>query len=106
MAKWVLVIDDDPAMIALLTDRLETAGCFVTSATDALQGLIQADTLKPVLIFLDLVMPSFGGGVDVLRKIRAHPKLKDVPVIILTGIPEEKARALLPKNDPLLTLLQ
>ncbi|MEE8424243.1 MAG: response regulator [Elusimicrobiota bacterium] len=103
--KWVLVIDDDPAMVALLTDRLESAGCFVTSATDALQGLIQAETLSPVLVILDLVMPSFGGGVDVLKRIRKNPRLKNVPVIVLTGMPAEKARSLLPRNDAKLRLL-
>ncbi len=103
--KWVLVIDDDPAMVALLSDRLESAGCFVTSATDALQGLIQAETLRPVLVVLDLVMPSFGGGVDVLKRLRKNPRLKDVPVIVLTGMPREKAQSLLPKDDQNLRLL-
>ena len=104
--KWVLVIDDDPAMVTLLTERLESAGCFVTSATDALQGLIQAETLRPVLVILDLVMPSFGGGVDVLKRLRKNPRLKDVPVLVLTGMPREKAERLLPSDDPNLRLMQ
>jgi DNA-binding response OmpR family regulator len=105
MASWVLVIDDDPAFVALLTERLEQAGCYVTSASDGLQGFIQAESLKPVLVILDMVMPGFGSGADVIKQLRSHKNLSKVPVIVLSGLQPERVRPLLPPNDPNLRLM-
>lgn len=105
MASWVLVIDDDVPFAALLTEKLEAAGCFVTSANDALAGFIQAETLSPVLIILDLMMPLYGSGVDVLKKLRLNKSLTDVPVIIMTGLPPKKAESLIPAGDPFVRIM-
>lgn len=105
MPKWVLVVDDDPTIVSLLTDLLESVGCSVTSAADAMQASIQARTLKPILVITDMMMPSFGTGADVLKRLRADPYLKSVPVVVLTGMHPEKARQALPPDDPLLRLL-
>ena len=103
--RWVLVVDDDPSIVALLTDLLESVGCSVTSATDAMQASIQAQTLKPILVITDMMMPGYGTGADVLKRLRADPNLKGVPVVVLTGMLPDQARSVLPANDPLLRLI-
>lgn len=102
--EWILVVDDDPGMVALVSERLEMEGYRVTSASDAQQAFIQAETLRPKLCLLDMQMPGFGTGADALRRFREHPRLAEIPVIILTGMESSKARAMLP-TDPLLQLM-
>jgi CheY-like chemotaxis protein len=102
--QWVLVVDDDPAMVMLVSERLEMEGYSVTTANDAAQAYIQAETLNPKLVVLDMQMPGFGTGADALRKFREHPRLANIPVIILTGMEPSKARAMLP-DDPLVQLM-
>ncbi|MFA6318126.1 MAG: response regulator [Elusimicrobiota bacterium] len=102
---WILVVDDDEAMVGLLVDFLESKRCRVTSASDACQSLLQAEAVRPDIIITDLMMPVWGTGVDAYRNIRHNRHLKDVPVIFLTGTPPKEARALLPLHDPLVRLL-
>ncbi len=96
--KWVLVVDDDPVMLMFLTELLEGAGLKVTSATDAMQAVIQAETLRPYLILMDMQMPGYGSGADAIRDIRKREPLKDVPVLVITGMDLPKAKALLPPD--------
>ncbi|MFC1679821.1 response regulator, partial [Elusimicrobiota bacterium] len=102
--KYILVVDDDPMMVALITERLQAEGCLVTSAGDAEEAYIQAENLRPVIMFLDLQMPGLGSGGDVIRKMRRHPRLKSIPVIVLTGRPPEEAKKQVPP-DRLVRLL-
>lgn len=102
--EWILVVDDDPAMVALVSERLEMEGYRVTTANDAEQAYIQAESLHPKLCLLDMQMPGFGTGADALKRFREHPRLVNTPVIILTGMEPAKAREMLPQ-DPLLQLM-
>ncbi len=102
--EWILVVDDDPAMVALVSERLEMAGYRVTTANDAKQAYIQAETLSPKLCLLDMQMPGFGTGADAIRRFREHPRMVNIPVIVLTGMEPSKAREMLPQ-DPLVQLM-
>ena len=82
----VLVVDDSPGLrreVLSLLDRMD----FVARSEEAangLEGYRKAVENPPDLILCDLVMPSVD-GFKLLSLVRAHPKLRDVPVILLTG---------------------
>ena len=106
MAKeaYVLVVDDDPLILNLISTRLEMAGYRVTTATDAWQQVVQAQGMKIGLIISDILMPG-GTGVDAVRQLRALPNMSPLlPVIFMTGLDLEKARQLIP-YDPKIRLI-
>ena len=82
----ILVIEDDPAMIAGLKDNLEIEGYRIITATDARQGRAAALREKPDLIVLDVMLPD-GDGVSLCRELRAQGV--QGPIIMLTARGEE-----------------
>ncbi|MBI3550819.1 MAG: response regulator [Elusimicrobia bacterium] len=92
LRNTIMVVDDDPLIVTLLTAKLEEAGYTITSAADANEALNQAAALKPRLILSDMQMPLWGSGADILAAIRNHPVLKETAVIFITGLPLPKIR--------------
>ncbi len=84
MSMRILVVDDQPAMVSLITDALTRAGFSVVSAEDGEQGLRAVEEHHPDLVILDLAMPVMT-GLQVLRTLRARPETSNLPVIVLTG---------------------
>jgi DNA-binding response OmpR family regulator len=84
MGKKILVIDDDPEIITLLTVRLGANDFDVISANDALYAVRMAFEEKPDLIILDINMPG-GGGVSVFDRVRKLKTTTKVPVVFLSG---------------------
>jgi CheY-like chemotaxis protein len=81
-APLVLVVDDEPDLLEIVTDRLESAGYRVVTARDGIEALERARAAQPALILLDLKMPRLG-GFDALPALRrAAPGAR---VIVLTG---------------------
>jgi CheY-like chemotaxis protein len=103
--KWVLVVDDDSDVLAIVTTALEHPELNVTTAKDALQAFIQARDLKPIVIIADIQMPGYGDGSTILKRLREDPKIPPVPIVFMTGMDLAKATALLPKNDPMVGLM-
>jgi CheY-like chemotaxis protein len=95
-ARRVLVVDDDQAVVQMLTSLLRKEGYDVMAAADALQAVMRAHRDKPDVILLDIMMPA-GGGFSVLERLKASVHTSMIPVIVLTGSVEagieEKARA-------------
>ncbi|HVE13303.1 MAG TPA: response regulator [Elusimicrobiota bacterium] len=104
MPGWILLVDDEPSILALLSGRLEMEGYSVTTASDAAQAAIQAESLRPKLVIMDVNMPGYGNGPDAVRAMRAHALLKATPVILFTGM-ETKELEPLAAQDPLLRVL-
>ena len=106
--KWVLVVDDDPTVLALVADVIDHPELSVTTAKDALAAFIQARDLKPIVIITDINMPGDGDGSTILSRLRAaNPAMmRTVPIIFMTAMALENARELLPKNDPMIGLMQ
>lgn len=103
---YILVVDDDPAIAALVTDHLEASGFRVTYCMDAHQALIQAESLPVGLLILDMMMPVWGTGLDAYRNIRSHPRFaRDLPIVFLTGMNPVEARRCVPHGDPRVRLL-
>ncbi len=101
---YVLIVDDDPLVLDLVTTRLESAGYNVTTAGDAWQEVIQAQALRLGLLITDIQMPGFGSGIDAYKKLRQlSPRL---PVIFITGVnPEEAKKTLDDLKDPRVRLV-
>lgn len=85
MAKKVLVVDDDPNTVRFLSVALEENGYEPTGAADGVEGFEKAKADPPDLIFLDVMMPK-RTGFTLLKQMRKDEDLKDVPVIMLTGV--------------------
>jgi PAS domain S-box-containing protein len=79
----VLVIDDDPDSRELLRRTLEAEGYAVVTAASGDEGLELAGTLSPVLITLDVMMPGMDGWA-VLQRLKADPRLAEIPVMMVT----------------------
>ena len=103
--KWVLVVDDDPGILEIIAAALDHPALSVTTAGDALQAFIQARDLKPIVIVSDIQMPKYGDGSTILKRLREDPRIPRVPIVFMTGMDMAKARALLPKNDPMIGLV-
>ncbi len=78
----ILVIDDEPAVAAVLAEALREEGHETLVAGGGEEGLHMIAQGRPEAVFLDIVMPGMD-GVETLRRIRAQSP--DLPVIILSG---------------------
>ncbi len=84
----VLVADDDPDILQLVTFQMERAGYQVVRAADGEEALRLARELEPDLAVLDVMMPKLT-GYDVTRKLREEGATRDIPVILLTARVQE-----------------
>jgi DNA-binding response OmpR family regulator len=82
--KKILFIEDESALQKTFGEILAIEGYEMVSALDGETGLKLAQTEKPDLIILDLVLPKLH-GFEVLRKVKADKEIKDIPVIVLTN---------------------
>ena len=102
---FVLVVDDDPSILNLVSTRLELAGYRVTTAMDAWQQVVQAQGMKIGLIISDIMMPGVGTGVDAIKQLRATPTVSPLlPVVFMTALKLEDARKMIPA-DPHVRLI-
>jgi DNA-binding response OmpR family regulator len=97
----LLVVDDDPDLLALVAFSLTNAGYAVVKAADTGEALRAFEAELPNLVILDINLPS-GSGFDVCKAIRAR---SEVPVMMLTarGDEEDLVRALELGADDYLT---
>ncbi len=83
----VLVVDDSPDALRLLTDAIESTGASVLVALSGEDALSIAERLTPDIVLMDAVMPGMG-GFEATRRLKADPALRHVPVIVMTGLTE------------------
>jgi CheY-like chemotaxis protein len=99
-------VDDDPMMLQMLEEVVHGPDMRVTTASDPVQAFIQARDLKPALIISDIQMGRFGTGDQTLRELRKDSRLTGIPFIFMTGMELDKAKEIIPQNDPTVRLLQ
>jgi two-component system phosphate regulon response regulator PhoB len=87
----VLVVDDEPDIVALVAYHLAKAGYRVSTAATGPDALRAAREERPALVVLDLMLPGMS-GFDVLEKLRAHDATREVAVLMLTARKEEPDR--------------
>jgi PAS domain S-box-containing protein len=80
----VLVVDDDPNAVKILTSYLECAGFTVLRAYGGEEGIQLADSRLPDLIVLDLMMPGVS-GFEVVETLKKQPKTSGIPILVLTA---------------------
>jgi DNA-binding response OmpR family regulator len=85
MRHRILTIEDQPDIRRLIRMTLEFKGHEVLEADDGEQGLRLARSESPDLILLDVMMPGIN-GLEVARRIGDDPKLRDVPVIMISAL--------------------
>jgi DNA-binding response OmpR family regulator/DNA-binding CsgD family transcriptional regulator len=92
-AGVVLVVDDSPETVRLLTDVLDGAGMTVMVALDGMSAMKIATRLKPDIILMDAVMPVMD-GFETCRQLKALSGFDLVPIIFMTGLsePEDSLR--------------
>ena len=83
--ETILIVEDDPTMLRGLKDNFEFKGYRVLTAADGEEGLNAALNEKPDLITLDLEMPGEWGP-RLYRKMSKVPDVKDIPVIVISGM--------------------
>ena len=81
----VLVVDDSPDTLRLLTDALEDAGMTVLIAREGEQALAMIDRVTPDVVLMDAVMPGMS-GFETCRQLKRNRGLAHVPVIFMTGL--------------------
>jgi len=86
MKKKILVVDDEPQIVRLLTLRLKAKNFDVISAYDGYQCVQVAKAELPDLILLDIKMP-LGGGIKAFEKMKSISSTSEIPVIFITAFP-------------------
>lgn len=91
----ILIIEDDPILSKMYSEKFRNEGFKVLTALDGESGLDMATKNKVDMILLDVMLPRIS-GIDLLKKLRDNEKGKNTLVIVLTNLadPEEKKRAL------------
>jgi DNA-binding response OmpR family regulator len=84
----VLVADDDPEILSLLSIRLKKAGYQVVEASDGEQTLAKVREHYPDLVVLDVMMPGKNGW-EVAKELRNDDRFKRVGIVMLTAIGEK-----------------
>jgi two-component system alkaline phosphatase synthesis response regulator PhoP/two-component system response regulator VicR len=84
MPKKILAVDDERHIVRLIQVNLERAGYKVSTAFDGREALQKIEADKPDLVVLDVMMP-YMDGLETLKRIRANPATRALPVIMLTA---------------------
>jgi CheY-like chemotaxis protein len=90
----ILIVDDDPTIVQMLSDILTDEGYEVAAATQSLRAFDRAKEAQPDLILMDIMMPYLD-GFDQIKLFSLDDDLKDVPIIVITA----KARAIEPYGN-------
>ncbi len=84
----ILVVDDSPTHLKIMTEPFISGGYEVVTATDGEEAMEKAQAEHPALIVLDVVMPK-RNGFKVCRDIKSSPSLNDIKIILLTSKNQE-----------------
>ena len=84
LTKRVLVVDDEPDAVDLLTQILQDEGYQVKGVLSGGEALRSLDAAPPDIILIDLLMPEMD-GFEVIQRVKANPKWRDIPIIVVTA---------------------
>jgi len=97
--KQILVIDDDPDFLDYVRIVLTANGYAVRTATSAQEGLELMRALPPDLALLDVMMSYALDGWNVTREMQFDPRLRNVPVMLVSAIVSKEEDALFPTDQ-------
>ena len=84
----VLVVDDDPEIVSMLSARLAGRGYKVLTAADGIEAIAEAKRSRPSLIVLDVMMPHKTGW-EVARALKQDPVTEGIKIVMLTAIGQQ-----------------
>src|SRR3989344_4987087 len=90
-AKIILIVEDDPVLLKMYSEKFNFEGFEVLNAHDGEEALKVALENKVGIILLDIMLPRMS-GTDFLEKYRQDPRGKNTPVVALTNLAEEAER--------------
>ena len=80
----VLMIEDDPIITDLVTQKLSMSGCIPYSTLDSTEALKLAEHFQPDVVILDLMMPKLSGE-EIIQAMKADDNLKNIPILVFTN---------------------
>ena len=83
----ILVVDDDPEIVAMLSTRLSKRGYKVSSASDGHKAIELAKRERPDVVLLDVMMPGKSGW-EVARALKQDPITQGIKIVMVTAIGE------------------
>lgn len=86
--KKILLVDDEMDMRIFMSALFEMNGYQPTAVRNGTQGIKKAKEISPALIVLDIMMPGEGGA-EMYRQLKADESLKNIPVIMLSGVKKD-----------------
>jgi two-component system alkaline phosphatase synthesis response regulator PhoP len=84
MAKRILIIEDDPAVLRAVSFILEKEGYEVLTAVNGLEGLTKAKGENPDLLVLDVMLPGID-GFEICHRLRAESQTAQLPILMLSA---------------------
>ncbi len=97
--KQILVVDDDPDFVAIVTRVLESSGYEVEAAANGAQALTAMRRRKPDLVLLDIMMSTILDGLSVSEEMHGDPELRDLPLIMISSIADTEHAAVFPTDE-------
>ena len=85
------MVDDDPAVVQVVTSVLSVSGFLVDSALDGRQAIPRMEEFNPDAVLLDLMMPG-RDGFELCRLMRVNPRFSNTSVVMVTGLQDLDAR--------------
>ncbi|HUC87343.1 MAG TPA: response regulator [Candidatus Saccharimonadales bacterium] len=86
MAK-IMLVEDDAILVEMYQAKFELEGHNIVVATNGQECLDLLESYQPDVILLDILMPKLN-GFHVLKEVKKHPHLRNIPVILLTNLGE------------------
>ena len=91
MTEFILVVDDNPTNLSVLTQALKSAGFKVRVAVDGESAIEQVEYDQPALILLDVQMPGID-GFETCIKLKSNPSTHDIPIIFMTALADKESK--------------
>lgn len=91
MAKKIMVVEDSPTEMSLITTSLKGKGYELITAVDGEEALEKASTEHPDLIVLDIILPK-KNGFQVCRQLKTAPDTKDIKILMLSSKSQDTDR--------------
>ena len=98
-SQKILLVDDDTDLVAATTSMLESEGYEVEAAYTKAEATEKIDRFEPDLILLDIMMEKLTDGFDLCYKLKHDPKMKKIPVLVVSAITEKTGFRFSPAAD-------
>ena len=85
MSRRILVVDDDPRLLHVVSMYLSIEGYDVDTAPNGEEGLQHLEAQRPDLVILDVMMPGID-GLEACRRIKSNPETRLIPVVLFTAL--------------------